>query len=252
MTGDKGFELCNASKCYGRQSVLNGVSCSLPQGRHTALLGPSGCGKSTLLRLLAGLEAPDSGEVSLDGKVASTPGGDVIAAHERGIGMVFQDLALWPNLSVLDNVRLGRSVSDDQAREALAHCGIEALATRRPGELSGGQQQRAALARAIAAHPAFLFLDEPFSGLDWATKSDLLAMISALARDVGLTILLVSHDPEEVLALAQYLIVLEDGGIAEEGLIRDVIDQPKTGTARHLQTYAAGLGRASHYKAERS
>ncbi|WP_165793865.1 ABC transporter ATP-binding protein [Hyphococcus luteus] len=250
MTGNSGFELHNVSKRYGRQVVLSDISCTLPAGRHTALLGPSGCGKSTLLRLLAGLEPPDSGEVVQGGKLASTPEGMLIAPHKRGVGMVFQDLALWPNLSVLDNVRLGRSVSDARAREALAHCGIEPLAKRRPGELSGGEQQRAALARAIAAHPAFLFLDEPFAGLDWETKSALLEMISALARETGPTILLVSHDPAEVLALARYLIVLETGNIAEEGSIHDAINQPKTSAARHLRTYTLGLGRANPQEAD--
>lgn len=239
-----GFELRAVSKRYGGQKVLTDISCTLPAGRHTALLGPSGCGKSTLLRLLAGLEPPDVGEILLNGDAASTPERSTIAPHARGVGMVFQDLALWPNLSILDNVRLGERTKPE-ARAALARCGIEHLATRRPGELSGGQQQRAALARAIAAHPAFLFLDEPFQGLDWETKSVLLDMISALARDAGLTILLVSHDPAEVLALAQYLNVLEDGRIAEEGPVTDVLDDPQTGAARHLRTYARGLRMAN-------
>lgn len=252
MTGNKGFELRNVSKRYGRQTALSGVSCALPAGRHTALLGPSGCGKSTVLRLLAGLEPPSAGEVLLHDKLASTPREIVIAPHERGVGMVFQDLALWPNLSVTGNVRLGRFVSDARAREALARCGIEPLAKRRPGELSGGQQQRAALARAIAAHPAFLFLDEPFAGLDWTTKSALLDMISALARDAGLTLLLVSHDPAEVLALAQYLIVLEDGRVVEDGPITDVLGDPQTDGTRHLRTYALGLGRANLQETEKT
>mgnify|MGYP001296968491 CR=1 FL=1 len=240
MTED-GFELSAISKNYGRQAILNDISLDLPRGRHTALLGPSGCGKSTILRLLAGLEPPDAGEVRLRGAIASAAKRIVIAPHARGIGMVFQDLALWPNLTALDNVRLGQTTERD-ARDALALCGIEALARRRPGELSGGQQQRVALARAIAAEPSFLFLDEPFAGLDWTTKSALLDMISGLARDRRLTILLVSHDPAEVLALVSDLVVLEGGRISEAGPLADVLDAPRTDAARHLRTYAIGLG----------
>lgn len=238
---ENGFELSAVSKSYDHQAILNGISFDLPCGRHTALLGPSGCGKSTILRLLAGLEPPDAGEVRLRGAIASAAKQIVIAPHMRGIGMVFQDLALWPNLTVLDNVRLGQA-TQNAARDALALCGIEALARRRPGELSGGQQQRVALARAIAAEPSFLFLDEPFAGLDWSTKSALLNMISGLARDRGLTILLVSHDPAEILALVSDAVVLEGGRISEEGPLADVLDAPKTNTARHLRTYAIGLG----------
>jgi len=240
-----GFELRTISKQYGKQAILNDISLELPRDRHTALLGPSGCGKSTLLRLLAGLESPDTGEVRLDGTLASAAERIVIAPHQRGIGMVFQDLALWPNLTALENVRLGEK-TNKAAHKALALCGIEALASRRPGELSGGQQQRVALARAIAAAPSFLFLDEPFGGLDWATKSTLLDMISGLARERGLTLLLVSHDPAEVLALARHLVVLEGGRISETGPLADVLDAPGTDTARQLRAYAIGFGDTSH------
>jgi len=238
---EEGFELSAVSKSYGKQIILDDISLVLPRGRHTALLGPSGCGKSTVLRLLAGIELPDIGEVRLAGEVASAAKQIVVAPHKRAIGMVFQDLALWPNLTVLDNVRLGQA-TESEAREALALCGIEALAGRRPGELSGGQQQRVALARAIAVEPSFLFLDEPFAGLDWTTKAALLDMISGLARERRLTILLVSHDPAEVLALAEHVVVLEGGRISEAGPLAEVLQAPKTDAVRHLRTYAIGLG----------
>lgn len=247
-----GFELRAISKRYGKQAILSDISLELPRGQHTAVLGPSGCGKSTLLRLLAGLESPDSGEVRLGGALASTTARIVIAPHQRAIGMVFQDLALWPNLTALDNVRLGETTSR-AAHDALALCGIEALASRRPGELSGGQQQRVALARAIAAAPSFLFLDEPFGGLDWTTKSTLLDMISRLALERQLTLFLVSHDPAEVLALARHLIVLEGGRISESGPLAEVLDVPCTDTARHLRSYAIGaigLGNTRHENLE--
>jgi ABC-type Fe3+/spermidine/putrescine transport system ATPase subunit len=141
-------------------------------GGGLAIIAPSGCGKSTALRLLAGLEAPSSGEILLDGRVISKPCHIVVPPRQRGITMVFQDLALWPNLTVLDNVLLGlaserltRIEARRRADEALSVCKID-LATRKPGNISGGQQQRVALARALAGKPRFLFLDEPFSGLD--------------------------------------------------------------------------------------
>jgi len=237
MTG-KGFELRGVSKNYGSVTVLAGISLALTAGRHTALLGPSGCGKSTVLRLLAGLETPDAGEIFINGSVASAPAGTTVEPQDRNIGMVFQDLALWPNLSALDNVRLGQAVDDRDAHDALERCGIETLAKRRPGELSGGQQQRVALARAIAAQPSFLFLDEPFAGLDWASKSVLLDEISALASIQSLTIFLVSHDPAEVLALSDQLIVLENTRIAETGAVAAVLAQPRTRTTEYLRDYS--------------
>src|SRR5438105_1791455 len=141
------FEFCAVSKRYGAVAALTGVSCSLEPGQHTALLGPSGCGKSTALRLLSGLEAPSGGQVLLDGQVISAPDRIVLPPHRRGLSMVFQDLALWPNLTALGNVLLGlagaslsRTEARQRAEEALARCRIGELAGRKPGQLSGGQQ----------------------------------------------------------------------------------------------------------------
>ncbi len=196
---DSRFEFRSVSKTYDGHPVFSQVSFTFPAGEHTAILGPSGCGKSTVLRLLAGLEAPSAGQVLLDGRVVSEPYRVLRAPHLRGVAMVFQDLALWPNLSVMDNVLLGLSgagVSKREARarakEALAVCDIASLADRTPGETSGGQQQRVALARAIAVQPTFLLLDEPFSGLDLVTKAELLKEISTLATERKLTVVLVT------------------------------------------------------------
>ena len=149
--------------------------------------------------------------------------------------MVFQDLALWPNLSVLDNVLLGQSgtgltrrEAQVRAGEALALCGIEPLAKRQPGELSRGQQQRVALARSLATQPTFLFLDEPFSGLDLVTKTMLLNEISLLAEQRQLTIVLVSHDPTEVTALCRSAVVLDLGKVKEAGELSVLMRQPRT------------------------
>ncbi len=167
MNGSQ-FEFRSVSKTYDGRTILAEVSFIIPTGEHTAILGPSGCGKSTALRLLAGLEAPSAGQVLLDGCIVSQPNTVLQPPHLRGVAMVFQDLALWPNLSVMDNVLLGLSgvgLTKQEARtrasEALALCAIESLAKRKPGTISGGEQQRAALARAIAGRPSYLLLDEP-------------------------------------------------------------------------------------------
>lgn len=225
-----GFELRHVTRRYGKQAALEDVTLSLPPRVHTAIIGPSGCGKTTALRLLAGLDLPTSGEVLLDGAVVSSPNEIVIAPHERRLSMVFQDLALWPNLTLLDNVVLGlagqhlpRADTRGRAMQALELCGIADLARRKPGTLSGGQQQRAAVARAIAPRPAFMFLDEPFLALDLVAKARLLEEIRGLAQHEGATLLLVTHDPLEALSLCQRAIVLEGGHIQAEGPLDELL-----------------------------
>jgi len=232
---NQGFELRAVSKNYHEHVVLSEVSLTVPVGQHTAILGTSGCGKSTVLRILSGLDAPSGGEVLLNGAVISQANRVLVPPHRRGVAMVFQDLALWPNLSVLDNVLLGQSgtgltrrEAQVRAGEALALCGIEPLAKRQPGELSGGQQQRVALARSLATQPTFLFLDEPFSGLDLVTKTMLLNEISLLAEQRQLTIVLVSHDPTEVTALCRSAVVLDLGKVKEAGELSVLMRQPRT------------------------
>jgi ABC-type Fe3+/spermidine/putrescine transport system ATPase subunit len=229
------FHFRSVSKVYDGPVVLSDVSFTITAGEHTAILGPSGCGKSTVLRLLAGLEAPSAGEILCDGKTISESNRILTPPHLRGVAMVFQDLAIWPNLSVMGNVLLGLTgmrLSSQQARiraeEALALCGIQQLADRKPGTLSGGQQQRAALARAIAAQPAFLLLDEPFSGLDLVTKNRLLREIADLATQRNLTVLLVSHDPMEATALCRSAILLDNGHVQEIGALENLLRAPQS------------------------
>jgi len=233
------FELKAVSRSFGDEPALVEVSLSLERGRDTACVGPSGGGKSTLLRLLAGLEQPSAGLVLMDGRTASEPGRVLIPPHRRRLGMVFQDLALWPNLSLLDNVRLGltgtglpRQQARLRAREALDLCEVAHLASRRPGEISGGEQQRVALARAIAVRPTFLLLDEPFSGLDLATKDRLLEQVRRLAREQRLTVVLVTHDPLEAVGLCDHVVVLEQGRLIESGSFRQLFDAPRSGILR--------------------
>ena len=203
------------------------------------MLGPSGSGKSTALRLLAGLEAPDAGLVLLNDVPVSEPGRILLAPHRRGISLVFQDLALWPNLSAHANVMMGLSGLALSRREALARtqealslCGIEELAERKPGAMSGGQQQRVALARAVAVRPAFLLMDEPYAGLDLVLKSRLLPEVRELAALQDMTVILVTHDPLEAMSLCRSAVVLDQGRIVEAGLLTDLLDAPRSDLLR--------------------
>ncbi|OWK41109.1 ABC transporter ATP-binding protein [Fimbriiglobus ruber] len=233
------FEARSLGKSYGGYRALCDVSFTVTAGENLAVLGPSGSGKSTALRLLAGLEAPDAGEVFLNGIPVSAPGRVMSPPHRRGISLVFQDLALWPNLSARDNVAMGLSglkLSRDEARtrtrDALRLCGIEELADRRPGTMSGGQQQRVALARAIAVRPAFLLMDEPYSGLDLVLKSRLLAEVRAFAAAQEMTVILVTHDPLEAMSLCRAAVVLDKGRIVEAGLLSDLLRDPRSDLLR--------------------
>lgn len=230
-----GFELHSVSKTYDGASVLADISFAIGLEEHTAILGPSGSGKSTVLRLLAGLESPTNGTISLSGKVASEPDRVIVPPHRRGLSMVFQDLALWPNLSVIDNVLLGlsslnlsRREAKTRARTTLALCSIDSLAAARPGRISGGEQQRVALARALAPEPGFLLLDEPFSGLDLVTKSRLLKDIKTLASERKITIVLVTHDPLEAATLSHRAVVLSGGRTDEMGSWTDLLRRPRS------------------------
>ena len=243
------FEFRAISKNYGTQPALEAVSFLLEPGQHTALLGPSGCGKSTTLRLLAGLETPTAGTVLLDGQVISEPDQVLLPPHRRGVALVFQDLALWPNLTALGNVvlgmagaRLSREETRKRAEEALALCRIAECSNRKPAQLSGGQQQRVALARAIAARPRFLLLDEPLAGLDLLTKTHLLQELRSLALGRNITVVLVTHDPLEAFTLCRSAIVLEEGRLVEAGMFDSLLREPRSDLLRTFQAHVRSLG----------
>jgi ABC-type Fe3+/spermidine/putrescine transport system ATPase subunit len=234
MNGTR-FEVRSLSKSYGATRALCAVSFSVAAGENLAILGPSGSGKSTILRLLAGLEAPDAGSVLLDGVPVSEPGRILLAPHRRGISLVFQDLALWPNLTAHANVMMGlsgqalsRAEARSRTQEALSLCGIEELAKRKPAAMSGGQQQRVALARAVAVRPAFLLMDEPYAGLDIVLKSRLLPQVRELAALRNMTVILVTHDPLEAMSLCPSAIVLDQGRIIEAGTWTALLDAPRS------------------------
>jgi ABC-type Fe3+/spermidine/putrescine transport system ATPase subunit len=196
------------AKLHGAHTVFEGVSFSIAAGERLAVLGASGAGKSTLLRLIAGLDTPTTGTIE--------------RAPDLRISMVFQDLALWPNLTTLENVALAlpgvpRAERRTAAQTALDSCHVGELAARRPGTLSIGQQQRVALARALAAQPHLLLLDEPFSSLDLALKAELLAEVRTQATARNTAVVLVTHDPREAGALCPTALVLEHGRVAASG-----------------------------------
>ena len=232
-------EVKDVSKAYGRVPVFQRIRLTIRHGEHLALLGPSGCGKSTVLRILTGLAAPTEGEVWIAGRLASSPERVLVPPHRRDMAMVFQDLALWPNLTALQNVTLGLAGSDlppkergPRAREALEACGIGELTHRRPESLSGGQQQRVALARVLAVRPKVLLLDEPFSGLDLTIKTRLQTQLQELCAAFKLTLILVIHEPLEARALCHQAAVLENGAIQERGPFGALLANPESVTLR--------------------
>lgn len=248
MNSRTGFEFRNVCKSFGTKRVLNNVSFVLPDGQHTALIGASGCGKSTLLRLLAGLDTPDTGEILLDGTVISIAHKILVLPHQRGVSMVFQDLALWPNLSAVENVVLGlgtslpRAQACQRAVETLRLCGIESLRDRCPGSLSGGEQQRVSLARALAPKPRFILLDEPFAGLDLTTKSQLFQEIASMCANNDSSLLVVTHDLFEAMMLCKRAVVLEEGKQITSGSIDEVVWTAEASLVRLFRERVRHLG----------
>jgi putative spermidine/putrescine transport system ATP-binding protein len=215
---------------YGNFLAVQDVSLEIPGGSLTAFLGPSGCGKSTLLRAIAGFIRPQSGSIAIDGL-----GIDHLAPNRRGIGIVFQNYALFPHLTVAENVAYGPEAqglrrAEVRARvdEMLRLVQMEPYAKRLPRELSGGQQQRIALARVLAARPRLLLLDEPFGALDKNLRLDMQIEIKRLQRELNLTTILVTHDQEEAMSMAERIVVLNRGRIEQVGTPSEVYDHPAT------------------------
>jgi iron(III) transport system ATP-binding protein len=219
-----------------RRLAVDGVSLEVPEGQFVTLLGPSGCGKTTTLRMIAGLERPTGGTISIDGSdVFSAASGRFVPAHDRPIGMVFQSYAIWPHMSVLENVayplaiKRGVRKADAHAKamEVLELVGLAALAKRPAPDLSGGQQQRVALARALVREPRVLLLDEPLSNLDAGLREQMGVQLRSVQRRLGITTVFVTHDQGEALAMSDLIVVMKDGKIVEQGSPRDVYSRPR-------------------------
>ena len=221
-------------RAYGPVVAVDGVSLDVLEGELLAVLGPSGCGKTTLLRLIAGFEPPDAGTIALDGQIVAGPS-RFVPPERRRVGIVVQDHALFPHLTVAGNVGYGlrgpRRRRNDPARakriaEVLEMVGMAELAERYPAELSGGQQQRVAIARALAPEPRVVLLDEPFANLDAALRTRIRLEVAGILRSAGATVVLVTHDQEEALSLADRVAVLNAGRLVQVGPPDEVYRNP--------------------------
>ncbi len=227
-------EIREIRKRFGAVTALDGVSLDIADGAVTAILGPSGCGKTTLLRLIAGLEMPDAGRIAIgDRDVTADP------PELRRIGMMFQSYALLPHMTVGENLRFplrmrrigSRAKQVRAVADALALVRLEGHAQRYPRQLSGGQQQRVALARAIVGEPNVLLLDEPLSNLDAQLRKDMQVELIELHKQLRLTTVIVTHDQEEALSLADHVVLLREGRIEQQGTPRDIYARPATAFA---------------------
>lgn len=250
------IEINNLRKSFGATEVLHGLNLKIARGQLATLLGPSGCGKSTLLRAIAGLNSIDEGEIIIDGKRV-----DGLAPKDRGLGMVFQHYALFPNMNVLDNVKFGlemkgvdKKTRDTEAKKMIDLVGLTGKEEAYPANLSGGQQQRVALARSLVTKPDVLLLDEPLSALDAQIRVQLRGLIKSLQAELGITVILVTHDQEEAMSMSDYIFVMNQGHIVQEGSPTYIYRHPQSEFAtRFIGDYnlftkeeAAAMGAVDH------
>jgi iron(III) transport system ATP-binding protein len=243
------IKLTGLTKRYPGRTVtanaVDGLDLEIPEGKLVALLGPSGCGKTTTLRMIAGLERNDGGTIEIDNKVVSDPARRVfMGADRRPIGIVFQSYAIWPHMTVAQNVmfplrvgksKVSRTEANKRALEALDMVGLADFATRPAPDLSGGQQQRVALARALVRQPKVLLLDEPLSNLDKGLRDRMRDQIREVQLQLGITTVFVTHDQDEALAISDDVVVMNSGNIVERGLPQEIYTFPRNEfTARFL------------------
>lgn len=222
------IDIDNVTKRFGSDTVIRGLSLHIQKGEFFTLLGPSGCGKTTLLRMIIGFNSIDSGQIKVSGNVVNS-----IPIHQRNMGMVFQNYAIFPHMSVKDNVAFGlkmRRVPPDeierQVDEILKVVKIDHLKDRMPAKLSGGQQQRVALARAIVIRPGVLLMDEPLSNLDAKLRVEMRNAIRQIQRQIGITTVYVTHDQEEALAISDRIAIMESGVIQQIATPEEVYRRP--------------------------
>ncbi len=219
----------NVSKAYNKTPVIREMSLDIGKGERVVILGPSGCGKTTLLRMIAGFIHPDKGKLIIDGKTVADNGRCVIGPESRQVGMVFQDLALWPHMTSYKNIEFGlkaKKVPKAEIRRRIDTIfeKVQMVQFRNayPGELSGGQQQRIALARALVTRPKILLMDEPLSSLDTDLRQVLRREILRLQEELAITMIYVTHDREEAFSLATRIVVMEDGKVKKTGTVSKI------------------------------
>jgi len=217
------IKIRNLSFMYENKTILNKIDLTVKPNERLVLLGSSGSGKSTLLKLIAGFIAPDSGEIVIDSKIVSKEGSVIVPPHQRGISMVFQDLALWPHMNVGENIAFGLKMHKvpqkeraDKVKAFLELVGLPGYEKKKTEALSGGEQQRVALARALVLSPKVVLMDEPLSSLDEALNIRLRQEIVALQAKLGFTLVYVTHNREEAAEIAQRIVKLEEGRIVEQ------------------------------------
>lgn len=224
------IELCGLGKAFGGVRAVEGVDLAIAKSEIVALLGPSGCGKTTTLRMMAGFETPTEGRILLHGEdIVSRP------ARERNMGMVFQNYALFPHMTVAENIAFGlkmrkepKGVVSREVERYLALVKLEGFGERKPSQLSGGQQQRVALARALITRPNVLLMDEPFGALDKKLRETMQLEIRNILKSVGITAVLVTHDQEEALVLADRVVVMNQGRIEQIAPPKEIYEKPET------------------------
>src|SRR6266849_3276152 len=230
MTTKAALELVQLTKMFGSVTAVDAINLRIPAGTYCCLLGPSGCGKTSTLRMIAGHETVSAGEIVFDGRPITH-----LLPGERSTAMMFQSYALFPHLSALDNTAfalkmrgIDKAARRARAAEMLALVAMDTYAERRPSHLSGGQQQRVALARALITEPRILLLDEPLSALDPFLRVRMRAELKRLQRELGMTFIHVTHAQEEAMALADLVVLMNEGRIEQQGSPREVFHRPRT------------------------
>lgn len=227
--------LTGITKSFGEKKVILTTSLTVESGSFTTLLGPSGCGKTTLLRMISGLETPDTGEICFDDRIVFSLENKInVPPEKRGLGFVFQDFALWPHMSVYENVAFGLRAAhntkglDEKVRNALHAVQLDEFASRYPHQLSGGQQQRVAFARAIVIEPQCILFDEPLSALDALLREEMRAELKELISRLGITAVFVTHDQTEAMSMSDRIAVLNGGRIEQYASPERIYAAPET------------------------